>query len=703
MSLLDAILLEPLKRTNEVWIAWRTDGNKGTGTEDDPYNGSTQALFDTLMRSLDAQGLGNITIHIGPGVFETHGTGGLEVGVGWRMRQGWKIQGSGIDVTVIKLVGVDDESRLILAIGNKLHDDRADHSEVSDLTVDCNLPGNPGMSVGAVSLVGSHTRIRRVRAIHFGTETSEAECFVLVIASAHPALDQVAELQDCMIEDCICEHPSENNARETTVLLVSSGETRPDGIMAHPRATVLRNNYINCIYSQNEVPIASLGYSATTATVTTKVAHGRNTGAWVAISGAHVNGTLDVTYFNGTFQITRLNDTQFTYAMEATPPAVPTGAMFVDRYSSHVVSVDTLENNGTTATLTTKTPHFRKPGQMVTVSSTDVLTPVNPGDPDSRPWYGSFEVKEVNNNRELEYEMASEPPNQDEGFKFVGVAFHGMSNGGISSIIEGNRAVHCRIGIYHDTWSKKFLIARNNHLLEVNTGYFENMGGTSTFDNNDNLRPGQSLVSSYVNGEHIATFTTQKPHGLVVDQAVRIIADSGHEAYAGFYAVDTVPSDTTFTYKLTSAPSSSSASNPKFGALWQVGHVEFENNVIDLIPIISNFGPPRGIEFADRGVSTFPEYIFRNVIIRDNLIRHFDELAINRLAIRLASCEHALVEGNTIFPELLRPMDYFRSKRVAYFNNRTFEGTLLQGISSDSEVTSDDLTTKLVDSLMLAL
>src|SRR5213082_2905399 len=39
MSLLDALLLDPY-RTN-VWIAYRTDGVAGTGTQNDPYDGST--------------------------------------------------------------------------------------------------------------------------------------------------------------------------------------------------------------------------------------------------------------------------------------------------------------------------------------------------------------------------------------------------------------------------------------------------------------------------------------------------------------------------------------------------------------------------------------------------------------------------------------------------------------------------------------
>src|SRR5258708_9277291 len=50
MSLLDALLLDPLRMN--VWIAVRTDGVAGTGTQNDPYDGSTQGKFDALMNAM---------------------------------------------------------------------------------------------------------------------------------------------------------------------------------------------------------------------------------------------------------------------------------------------------------------------------------------------------------------------------------------------------------------------------------------------------------------------------------------------------------------------------------------------------------------------------------------------------------------------------------------------------------------------------
>ena len=96
MSLLDALLLEPYDLSGgstgpgEVWIAMRTDGVKGSGTQTDPWDGSTAAKFDALMQALPV----NTRIHLGPGVFETRGYSDGEAG-GWEPKSGQKILGSG--------------------------------------------------------------------------------------------------------------------------------------------------------------------------------------------------------------------------------------------------------------------------------------------------------------------------------------------------------------------------------------------------------------------------------------------------------------------------------------------------------------------------------------------------------------------------------------------------------------------------------
>src|SRR6266404_7499820 len=50
MSLLEALLLDSYRMS--IWVAYRTDGVAGSGTQSDPFDGSTQAKFDGLMNAM---------------------------------------------------------------------------------------------------------------------------------------------------------------------------------------------------------------------------------------------------------------------------------------------------------------------------------------------------------------------------------------------------------------------------------------------------------------------------------------------------------------------------------------------------------------------------------------------------------------------------------------------------------------------------
>ena len=98
MSILDTLLLDPYKIN--AWIAYRTDNVKGTGTQNDPYDGSTVAKLDALLNSLAP----NTRVHLGPGTFQTQGYfDGIAAGTGWQPKAGMKVVGSGVDVTTLKL------------------------------------------------------------------------------------------------------------------------------------------------------------------------------------------------------------------------------------------------------------------------------------------------------------------------------------------------------------------------------------------------------------------------------------------------------------------------------------------------------------------------------------------------------------------------------------------------------------------------
>ena len=379
MSLIDALLLEPYPL--DVWIAVRSDSAKGSGTENDPHFRSSATDFDTLMASIPA----NTTIHLGPGVFETRGCAN-DIAGGWEPKSGQRIVGSGMGITVLKLVEAVSTAAKTYAIG--VHDDGTaflDGFEVSNLTIDCNLAGQPvpqgqtfaNLCCCAIYAPGRHIRVRRVRVIRFGTQLATRECFPIFVGYSHP--DRPQEVCDCVVEDCVVEEPSFNNVRETTCISIGYGERESDGVMAYHRGCVIRRCRVDCEYRDRPVPIASLTINSQTgiATATTRLPHGRNNGDWVVITGALENGSSNTTY-NGSYAISVDPNypSRFTYTPLNDPggghprPTVDaTGDTWVGRYSSHFVNISqaTCAQTGPaewTVTVTTATPHFAGWGTM---------------------------------------------------------------------------------------------------------------------------------------------------------------------------------------------------------------------------------------------------------------------------------------------------------------------------------------------------
>src|SRR6266851_2717981 len=54
MSLMDSLLLDPVDM--DIWVAPRTDGVLGSGTEEDPYDGSVRATPLLTVSSLTSSG-----------------------------------------------------------------------------------------------------------------------------------------------------------------------------------------------------------------------------------------------------------------------------------------------------------------------------------------------------------------------------------------------------------------------------------------------------------------------------------------------------------------------------------------------------------------------------------------------------------------------------------------------------------------------
>ena len=112
-------------------------------------------------------------------------------------------------------------------------------------------------------------------------------------------------------------------------------------------------------YSVAAVTISELFHNGTTANATTSTAHGLLTGNQITVSGSTPAD------YNGTFIITRLSDTQFSYVMATTPA---TDATVIGTYVVVAQTISTNVQTGIIAKVTTPVNHDLVTGDVVTVS-----------------------------------------------------------------------------------------------------------------------------------------------------------------------------------------------------------------------------------------------------------------------------------------------------------------------------------------------
>ncbi len=287
-----------------VDIAIRSDGNAGSGTPDDPYNGSTVELLDGLLSDFTRISK-NMTIRFGPGVFQTRGGAGPlhdtqppEGVVGWLPQSGQKFIGSGIHQTILQLAKVKMQKKPIVGtvfgqgipiIGTGSLGD-IEGIEISDMTLDCNASrlrdadGNPllvapyGIAFNLVSSVA----LRRVRVINVNGHTptyvnginqsTDVDPPGIGSWEAYPIIVNYRGLPpgpleyNSFVEECVIDQPESSPARECT------------RINAHTHGGLtIRNCYLNGDYTTGSpypsVPVVKMTYTATEVTVTTKFPH----------------------------------------------------------------------------------------------------------------------------------------------------------------------------------------------------------------------------------------------------------------------------------------------------------------------------------------------------------------------------------------------------------------------------------------------
>jgi hypothetical protein len=176
-----------------VWIAVRTDGMAGSGTASDPFDGSTAAKFDGLMKAAPPR----MTIHLAAGLFPTTGA------AAYHLKTGWKICGAGMGQTTLRLTGFDHhsgKSEVLSTLGE------SDGVEIHDLTIDGNyaairkLPGwIAGDAVCAIYVFGGNTLVENVETIHlYGDGTKHLEEFSILLSGTDRR-----EVRNCRIIHCL--------------------------------------------------------------------------------------------------------------------------------------------------------------------------------------------------------------------------------------------------------------------------------------------------------------------------------------------------------------------------------------------------------------------------------------------------------------------------------------------------------------------
>jgi len=259
----------------EVCLAIRNDGLEGTvivgsGTVDDPWDVSTAEKFDYVMNNPAFARKDYLVIHLGPGLFRTKGGGGNGVDPAWSVRKGQRFIGSGINSTRVMLASqpwkipptpLQTKGGVSVFLGGQ--DVSIEDVEISDMTIDCNMagqpvrPSGPGeppalypmLAASAISLAGRNLRVRRVRVVNFGTRTplvvngdsdgtTSLECFPIRLGGRSTNTNDLLDLpsRNCVVEDCVIEKPYPANARLPIRAVLPLKAPKERGIPAHGNA-----------------------------------------------------------------------------------------------------------------------------------------------------------------------------------------------------------------------------------------------------------------------------------------------------------------------------------------------------------------------------------------------------------------------------------------------------------------------------------
>lgn len=176
-----------------------------------PLDGSTRAKLEAI---LIASNEGD-TIHFLPGTYFLGPMGTYDPDANLNPKS-WKLFGSGMYTTTLKLVGCASDGRHSMFTDPYVRD--CDGMEFHDLTIDCDTTGQIATSVTnqGISISGKNILCRRVRVINSGTYNVGAEAFPLQLFAYAGDLET-----NNVIDSCIVESPTDNQLDGITAISIS--------------------------------------------------------------------------------------------------------------------------------------------------------------------------------------------------------------------------------------------------------------------------------------------------------------------------------------------------------------------------------------------------------------------------------------------------------------------------------------------------
>lgn len=220
----------------QIWIAARTDGKDGIGTQNDPRNGAGPDNFAAVMKSVPSH---SETILL-PGDYETYGwNSNKEFKSSFMLNTCSRLRGCGMGNTTLKLVGVNEEVSDYYIMLAGLHSS-FDRLEVRDLTLDLNFQSNDkAVMMSACHVQGSHVQLTRLRVINAGNKGIR-ENFLIGLGAGDKAKGW--QVDNIEIDDCRIESPQWVGNQSGIMAIqffgsLDKGETTRRG--------VIRNCYIN--------------------------------------------------------------------------------------------------------------------------------------------------------------------------------------------------------------------------------------------------------------------------------------------------------------------------------------------------------------------------------------------------------------------------------------------------------------------------